>query len=350
METEYIFDSKVKNDKIDVHNPKVSLEKLPFDRDNFVVKLKGIDNSIVNSLRRTILQYIPIYGFNRSNIVIDSHRSHHMYTNDMIYNQIESLPIYDISNDFDLEDPHIYLSTKVMLSLFGHYSQQKISATTDTEKAVADNKKLFNIEIVISYKNTTSKNHFLSTHDITLRVNGKVNKSYLARDPIAILVLKPGEELYLNAKANLGTAIMHAAYEATTNAYHIKDRKDPSIYTLKYSSLGQIDEQTIFKKACTILIKKLELFRDYVKDNHTTDKNQVEINIYGENHTMGHLIATALQKYKYVEKAGYSMPHPFMDSVKILYVVGDTDKKPLRILTNCVDYLITVYQMLRDQI
>ncbi len=47
---------------------------------------------------------IPIYAFHRSNIFIELDKSRHMYNNDLIYNQIETLPIFDIPNYFDLEN------------------------------------------------------------------------------------------------------------------------------------------------------------------------------------------------------------------------------------------------------
>ena len=63
---------------------------------------------------RTIMMSIPIYGFHRSNIHIEVEKSKNMYNNDLIYNQIETLPIFDIPNYFDLENPETFLSNDVM--------------------------------------------------------------------------------------------------------------------------------------------------------------------------------------------------------------------------------------------
>ena len=37
----------------------------------------------------------------------------------MIYNQIETLPIYDIPNYFDLENPELFLPDNIMRTIFG---------------------------------------------------------------------------------------------------------------------------------------------------------------------------------------------------------------------------------------
>ena len=73
------------------------------------IKLKGksVDNSVVNALRRTIYGYIPVYGFHRSQIIIEKNTS--IYTQEMIYCQLEQLPIYDIDNTYNLVSPKTIL-------------------------------------------------------------------------------------------------------------------------------------------------------------------------------------------------------------------------------------------------
>ena len=79
--------------------------------------------------------------------------------------------------------------------------------------------------------------------------------------------------------------------------------------------------------------------------------NKIEINLYGENHTIGLLIATALQKCKYTAKAGYSVPHPLRDSIRIVYSMADGSKRdPIKVLIKCVDYIIRVYNSIMEQI
>ena len=354
----YVKDFKAKNDEINLRaDVDVKLTFLKGKNDaELRVKLSGmsVDNSISNSLRRAVMQYVPVYGFTRSNIVINSSKSYNMYTNDMIYNQIESLPIFDIPNNFDLEDPNVYLSkNKIMVKLFGHYAQQKMTHAqiVDAESVLEDGKELLDIELVVNHKNNTDSDYFVSTHTAILKINGVLSDSYMTRDPIEFMVLKPGEEIYLKAKANIGMDILNSSYEACTHAFHRKI--DDMTYHLWYESFGQLENKTILKKACQIIVRKLEFFKIYMQEEYgeASIGNKIEINLYGENHTIGLLIATALQKCKYTAKAGYSVPHPLRDSIRIVYSMADGSKRdPIKVLIKCVDYIIRVYNSIMEQI
>ena len=246
-ENKFIMESDVENDRIDIYaDPDVAIKKLQVsDEKEFRIQIEGknIDCSIINAIRRTILLSIPIYGFHRSNIYIEVDKSKHMYNNDLIYNQIETLPIYDIPNYFDLENPEIFLSNEVMKNLFGQFIQEKYTTDEATGKEIAPvdaNKRLFKIELIINTKNTTGSDKFLTTHDVILKVDGKISGSYSIRKPICILVLKPGEEISLRAEANLGISKMHASYEATTNAIYKElaptSYKDQQLHCLEMGS------------------------------------------------------------------------------------------------------------------
>lgn len=363
------YDSNLENDRIDIYgNPDVHVRKLESDPkipQELQVEISGknIDNSVVNAIRRTILMSIPIYGFHRSNIHIDTEKSIHMYNSDMIYNQLETLPIFDVSNLFDLENPELYLPTDILKNLFGSYLRIGGTAQTNREKTfslegtdttkspiITDAKKhLSRIELVINYKNNTDKDHFLSTHDAIIRVDGKVSDSYTKRDPICILVLKPDEEISLRAEANLGIAHIHAIYEATTNA--VAKEITLSKYVIIYETLEQLDKHVIFTKACLILERKLQHLKKYIQDQYT-DKDvalpendeMIELRLIGEDYTIGYLLATALQKCSLIEKAGYAQVHPFNREVIIHYkLFPKTKQTPIQVLLDTLSYLITLY-------
>jgi DNA-directed RNA polymerase subunit L len=352
-EKKFIFDSNVPNDRIDIYaDPDVHIKKLKPENDNeFRIEIEGksIDSSVVNALRRTILMSIPVYAFHRSNIFIEVEKSRHMYNNDFIYNQIETLPIYDIPNYFDLENPEIFLPTEVMKSLFGKFIQEKFTEEKDEEKEQIDiNKRLFKIELSINVKNNTGSDKFVNTHDVVIKVDEKISNGYMIRKPICIMVLKPTEEISLRAVANLGISKMHAAYEATTNAIH--DEITPMKYHLWYETLEQLDKNIIFTKACIILTKKLEYLRKFIKNKYKDDNDipeTVEIKLYGEDHTLGYLLATILQKCDSIEKASYYMAHPFIDEITLAYILNPKSKTgPIQIFVDCIDYLIKLFQLI----
>lgn len=352
METEFMFESDVPNDVLDIYGAiDVHIKKIKTENPSeFRIELEGynIDSSVVNALRRTCDMYIPIYAFHRSNIFVELDKSKNMYNNDLIYNQIETLPIFDIPNYFDLENPETFLSNEVLKNLFGKFIQEKYEEedVDEIKEEHDNNKKLFKIELSINTKNNSDIDKFVSTHDAILKVNGQISNSYKTRRPISILVLKPTEEISLRAEANLGISKMNAIYEATTNV--VLDEITPMKYQLWFETLEQLEKNIIFSKACIILIKKLENLKKYITKKYqdeTDIPNKVEMQLFGEDHTLGNLIATALQKCEFIEKAGYNMPHPFIDQIIIVYQIKNKSKiKPIDVLIDTIDYLVKLFQ------
>jgi len=353
---EFVFESDVTNDTVDIYSePKLKLKQIMgTDPDEFCVQIEGdcIDCSVANAIRRTILMRIPIYGFHRHNIHVENEKCHNMYNNDMIYNQIETLPIFDIPNYFDLDDPEIFLPDDVMKEIFGKFIRPKNMSVEDEPREKPDpNKRLFRMEFILNVKNNTDTYKFVSTHDAILRIDGKNSNTYTKKDPISILVLKPAEEISLRAEANLGISVMTAIYEGTTNVVskEITSKK----YEIIYESLGQLSSSMIFQKACTILIKKLENLNKYIKNKYQTEPDRVEymvIQLYGEEHTIGNLIGTTLQKCEFIQEAGYKKPHPFVEEVIIKYKLKPKSKiGPIKVFTDVVIYLIKLFETIKKE-
>ena len=351
----FIFESDVPNDSIDIYSPpEIKITKLKPENDlEFRIEIEGhsVDNSIVNALRRTIMSNIPIYAFHRSNVFIESEKSRTMYNNDLIYNLLETLPIFDIPNNFDLEDPEIYLSTPTLKSLFGTFVQHKYAneekiETLETIESPSQNKKVLFIELSVNIKNNTKDFKFVNTHDAVLKIDGKITDSYLRQRPISILVLKPTEEISFRAEANLGIEKMYASYESTTNV--IFDKISSTKYHLWYETLGQLDNETIFSKACIILYKKLENLKKYIENKFPKERSleeTIEIQLHGENHTIGNLLSTILKKCQFVEMAAYYMPHPFIDKIVIAYKLYPKAKiGPIQVFVDCLDYLVVLFK------
>ena len=356
-----VFESPTKNDQIDIYkDPELKIRKIQSDNPrtfNYLFEGPNIDNSVVNGLRRVILMYIPIYGFYRTNIHIDNDRSKTMYNNDMLYNQLETLPIFDIPNMFDLENPELFLSDDVMRAIFSRYVQKTYNDIEEMERKNAEpmkydpNKKQFNVEISLALKNTSDDYLFVTTHHLILRIDGKIMDSYKKRDPISIIVLRRGEEIYLTATAYLGIAKMHAAFEATSIAYH--NQISPSKYELKFNTLGQLDTSLIFQKACMIIIKKFEILQEYIREKYRDYDSKEEftnIELIGEEHTLGNLLATALQKCVHVKEAGYAVKHPFEDIAIIKFKMIEKSKKgSIEVFLDCISYLIKLHYFILNE-
>jgi DNA-directed RNA polymerase subunit L len=80
--------------------------------------------------------------------------------------------------------------------------------------------------------------------------------------------------------------------------------KDENNYTFKIESRGQLTEKKILKLAVLNLIKKLEQILSQIPDN---DKNEGELEINDEDHTVGNILSYGLQNNKNVKLfEGYS--------------------------------------------
>ena len=343
------IDSNIKNDTVDIYsNPKVKITKNKTKKDNeldIILEGSAIDYSVANAIRRAVLLYVPVYGFNRSNIKIEQKKTNYMYNNDLIYNQIETMPIYDIDSGLDVVNPEMFMTSEIMKNLFGHLLPDNDNVFTDTELPddMAD-KKLHKIEIHINMKNNTDENKFVNTHDIIYKIDGKNSDSYKKHEPVCLYVLKPNEETSLSAVANLGNPLMHAAYESTTNAVSLELASDK--FQIKYESLGQIPPYVILSKACKILMMKLSALKKYIEKMSTEEKTEsigseiTRINLFGEDHTLGNLISTTMQKSDLIRSAGYIMTHPFKNEISIEFALEKKTKgQALKIFNDTLDYL-----------
>lgn len=331
--------------------PDITIKKLKTsDEAEFHISIKGksVDYSIVNTIRRTILQHIPIYGFHRKNTIIEHEKCVYMYNNDFMYNQIETLPLYDIPNNITLDEIIYTLPHDTLKNIFGENISQ-----TDLLSNRDNNKKIHNIEFLLNVKNNTDAFKFVNTHDAVLKIDGKISNNYKNHPPVSIIVLKPNEEVHLRSVANLSVAGEHAIYEATTNAIH--KEISSTEYELMYETLGQLNKNVIFEKACMILVKKLEYLEKYINDTYIKNddgekRNMVTIELIGEDDTMGNLLTTILQKSEYVEKAGYAVPHPLIKRVVIdCYVYENSKYKPLHVFVKVIHYAKNVFEHILSQ-
>jgi DNA-directed RNA polymerase subunit L len=335
---------------LDVVKPDIKVEKLKTqDPDEFMVRISGkvVDNSIVNAVRRCVDSYIPIFKFHRSNIKIELEKTHCMYNFEMIYQQFETTPLFDLEsvNKFSLENPRTFLSNRVLRSIYNNFMPKDFR-----EDGLDDSAHLPKIEIYLNMRNDTDSYVDVTTHDLVLKVNGEVQNSYKSRSPISILVLKPTEDISLRAVANLGIAHIDAIYEATTTPLH--DMINPTTYVLKYLTKGQLKATTIFKRACMIMYLKLNNLEKYLESTYPDDRRideEIKLELYGEDHTLGYLVTTALQKCIYVEKAGGADPNPNDNLYVIAYKLFQSSKfKPIEVLIKVLKYLERIFETLAD--
>jgi DNA-directed RNA polymerase subunit L len=64
--------------------------------------------------------------------------------------------------------------------------------------------------------------------------------------------------------------------------------------------------------------------------------NELKIEIEGEGHTFCNLLQSMLNEDKYVEVAGYDLPHPLIPKA-ILYLRTKKDRSPDKVMENALE-------------
>jgi DNA-directed RNA polymerase subunit L len=340
-------DNNLANDRIDIYkNPDIKVTK-GGNRERISVTLTGksVDHTVANAIRLTICNYIPIYGFHRSNINVDSDYGKYMYNNDHIYIQLEQLPLFDIPNNFDVVNPLVFLSNNAMKEEYEEMIRDIDKGIVNVKNNTAA-KNLSDIEISINKENDTDKYYFVSSHDIVLKIDGKVSDTYKKHGRICLFVLKPGERMSLSAVANLGIEKFSAIYEPCSTPASIEET--PMSYRIEYETIGQLSNEVIFNKACVIIAKRLSLLRDFITDTYgdkyTGKDNEMIIDLYGVKHALGNVISATLNKTASVKCAGYYEKHPLYDYVTIhFYLEEKTKESPVVILNDVLTFLIKLF-------
>lgn len=337
----YFYDSKT-DDSFDIKKISVTVEKKEYsDSAKLKVTLKGpsIDGSISNAIRRTVMQSIPAYGFRRENNGIIIHeKTKCINNNDMIFGIVETLPLFDIDNAFEIIDPAIY-----------DPKAGKNQSITKNDKQ----EKLKTIKLMIVIENNKDEHLFVTTHHASLFVNGTESNSYKKHPPITLMVLRKGERLSLEATATLGTELKSATYQVVTNAVSIPIDDVGKSFYIKYESLGQLNKYDIFVKACHILCHRLSALSRFVKNEYNDRFNglkMVTIQINGEEDTLGYIIQIALQKYDKVKTAAYRLTGTLENNIIISYELYKEEKNPLNVLEDILQYLIAVYTAIANKI
>lgn len=301
-------------------------------------EIHGIDLSIVNGIRRTILTDIETMGFSGEDepsleVVVNTGRLH----NEIMLHRFGLLPIHTSQEETDA-----FTEGQYQFELNVHNKSDKtINVTThdfhakkdDREMSEADIRKMFPVDMV-------------------------------SKMPILITRLRPSEQLHVKGEAVKKTARFHAGFSPVSlctffyiqdpvlaaaaenvldkeRAYLRNNYGDPTTFQFEIEPKLALSPRYLFAKACEIIINKLstvlqELYQDEsdkVKISEG-DTGGVNFEFKGEDDTLGNI----LQSYIHVNfvrgkkespsgaivtYAGYYCPHPLDDTMIINIRMGD---------------------------
>jgi len=301
-------------------------EDKSFHANHLHLQINGndINHVIINTLRRTILEEIPSYGFDLDKINIKSNNS--VYNNDYIRNRIENFPIHNLENDFNLEE-------------YDQLRSSYLNNIYDDENNI-NNYDLLNLHL--KKENLTDDILNITTDDCDFYLKGKkVNSIY--NNPLLVCKLKKNEKLELSAVAKKDIPLKHAKYSPVSICCYKMNNENE--FVLKFENRDQIKNKDILNRACQIIIFRLEQLKKKLLSNKFSSDSYGNIILENETHTLGNLISRFLQDNKDIEYAAYKMDHLLIKELTIEYKIAN-NKNINSILKSSIDEIIQIYKEL----
>ena len=365
-------------------DPKILPQSILEENDILKFTLHGVNMSLANALRRTILSEIDIIVFKAYNEEVNMctiHQNTTSFNNEIIKQRLGCIPIHINNLDIPLKDYEL------------HIEQENV---TDTIQYITTE----NFKI----KNTSTGEHLSESDRQRIFPPSDITGYY-----IDFLRLKPkisddikGEALHLTCKFSTGNAKENGMYNAVSccaYGYTIDDirqeielnklRKQwkdqgmkpaeiahettnwklldglritkPDSFDFTIESIGIYTNQEIIHKACDIIVKRLEdidtaIEKDklVVKESNTTIKNSYDVILNGEDYTIGKILEYVLYtKYWQNEErltfCGFVKEHPhYNDSIIRLGYTNESNKAMvLGDLKFAIQELVKVYKKIK---
>jgi DNA-directed RNA polymerase subunit L len=284
---------------------------------------------ILNSLRRTAINNLPMYAFAPELIAIDINTSV-AFDTDYMTARLSQLPVAGI-------DPNLYfLSEK--------YWYKVNYADTKREKHQTEQ----HIEFYVNYHNNSANVVSVTTNDSSVYINSQQIQPYNTEYPILLIKLRPNERFKCYMKASLGVGEKNVIWKGARNSFYDEvnvDGKKEFIFTVEANN--QCTEYDLLIRACKFLIKK---FTDLKNDFQSKiDLKQIPIDkIYNykldhEDHTVGEILNYEFQDHKDIISSGLSKPDHLVKAILIKVVSAANVKSPLNAMLECMDILIKKY-------
>ena len=329
-------------------------------------RVSNINVSLANGLRRIILSEIPTIVFktfphdkNKANIEINTSR----FNNEIVKQRLSCIPIHITDIDFNYADHSIEIDK---------------NNTTDVIQYVTTGD--------IKIKNTKNDSYLSDAEVRKIFPPDNITAQF-----IDIVRLRPalsktleGEHLKLNCAFSVGTAKENSSYNVASTCcykasqdvaqmtgiwsemekkYKAEKKSKEEIAAIKedwllldakriilpdsfefiVESVGVFSARSIVEKACQVMINKLDKFikdiserSDMILPSENTIDNCYDINLVGEDYTLGKVIEYLIYAMYYestgaskvVTYCGFIKPHPHIDkSIIRVAFVGTTIEK-----------------------
>jgi DNA-directed RNA polymerase alpha subunit len=287
---------------------------------------KNVNKSIVNSLRRVVMLYVPTFAFHRDTIEIEENTS--IYNNDEMRLRLSQFPYPNVPSkiayldekywkDINYKDPHRERHPKEI-----------------------------DINMYVNYMNNTDEIVSVTTnHAKFYEDDVEIKNKYDTKYPDLIIKLKPNQSFICKCTAVLNIGLTHDAFSSVSNAYFEEDK---NVFILTLESQGQIDEYDALYKGCNIIVHKLKNLKKVLTDDYGDETNKkLDIILENEEFTITAPLNEILQDHNNVVFSGLAKPDLLKDEIRIRL---ETKIKPITVINECIDDLIKTYNLILKEI
>ena len=321
--------------------------------------ITGLDISLINGMRRTIMNTVPTVGFRsepyeKSTIVIEKNTS--IFNNEVVSHRIAMVPIFmpsDVTPEtFPLDRYEFHLdvtnSTKVPLDIttkdFQIWDKTTAGYIRDTKAFLPPDP--ITGDYILLFTLNPKANTYAEFESIKVKAtvvlgNGKENSHFNPVSQVAYTftvdprMAEAGFEEYKSQaekkkKSELtGEEVdaLRKRFDSLDKArfYKKNEEGDPTDYDFTVETLGTISARTVVEKGWDYMarvvqaaLERLEKGDDSVTIVNTT-KAMIGFDILfdGEEHTLGNLIQFAFLRNPSFSYAGYYIPHPLKKSMTV---------------------------------
>jgi len=353
------------------------------DKDTLRFEVAGCNTAFINAIRRTILSDVETVSFdideyqNSDLKVIKNSSSIH---NEFLLHRLGLIPVnVEDVDDFNPDNYKFVLKKQNNTNKLINVTSKDFKVT-NLETGVDEDVSLFfpanditkdNILIITLKNNPTGEGEEIHVEGTCSKGTGRKNSRFSPvsciifvnkrnderaqqafQEHISQLETKPSaDELKILAK--------RFDIEEGDRYFYVDENGDPNRFEFTIETVGVISPGNIFKRACKKLAQKLNQFNrnlDLALDSKESNieiresggvMSGFDITIKNENHTLGFLLQTYINKLNEGVFVGYMNPHPLQNEIIIRVNFNDNDINTVKsIFDKTTTYLISEFTKL----
>jgi len=284
------------------------------------------DSTYLNTIRRILMEYIPIYAFDRKYINITKNTNYQ--NSSQLSLRLSQIPVLGIKTDLLYIDESRYKDIDYLRE--PEYPDEKI------------------YEVSINLKNDTKEFMSLTTNNFSIFIDGKqIENPYNKEYPLLITRLRPGEEVIGHMRAKIRLGILHNIWNPVYNTW-LYDNNDKD-YTFIIHSYGQKTEQELFIQAIDVILDKIN---NRLKDElyNETNREQESLTNYKfiiKDKSIANILSKTLVKYDEVLFVGTAI-QSYLDPAVELHLTLKENTNLNKLLDKSIKDINTIYNEIKE--